>query len=315
MFGLPIFEVAIGLCFVYLLLALICTTINETLSGITRRRASLLENGILSLLGGDQNLKDSLYQHPLIASLATSQTKPRPSYIPASKFALALMDILTGSDPTNSSQALRAGISAVKTPLKSALTTVLADSNSNLPTDQQKIEAWFDEGMDRVSGWYKRRTVVWVWILAAAVTLCVNADTIRMAQLLWTNQAVRTAVVESAKARAQMERPEELLPTVEYTDAEKPNEGKPIEPAKNIALTDSESKLLGQLTGWDSTIQEWKSLPPQDHLIFSLRLALGLLMTMVAVSLGAPFWFDALNRFMNIRSAGRAPDEPRDKSS
>jgi len=33
------------------------------------------------------------------------------------------------------------------------------------------------------------------------------------------------------------------------------------------------------------------------------------------VSLGAPFWFDTLNRFMNIRNAGRAPDEPRDKSS
>ena len=42
---------------------------------------------------------------------------------------------------------------------------------------------------------------------------------------------------------------------------------------------------------------------------------LGWLLTSIAVSLGAPFWFDTLNRFMNIRNAGRAPDEPRDKSS
>ena len=40
----------------------------------------------------------------------------------------------------------------------------------------------------------------------------------------------------------------------------------------------------------------------------------GLLITGLAVSLGAPFWFDTLNRFMNIRNAGRAPDESRGKT-
>lgn len=53
MFGLPILEVAIGLSFVYLLLALICTTLNETIAGITGRRADVLEEGISSLLGDD----------------------------------------------------------------------------------------------------------------------------------------------------------------------------------------------------------------------------------------------------------------------
>jgi hypothetical protein len=48
MFGLPILEVAIGLSFVYLLLSLICTTLNETIAGLTGRRADLLEKGISS---------------------------------------------------------------------------------------------------------------------------------------------------------------------------------------------------------------------------------------------------------------------------
>jgi hypothetical protein len=40
---------------------------------------------------------------------------------------------------------------------------------------------------------------------------------------------------------------------------------------------------------------------------------LGLILTAIAVSLGAPFWFDLLNKIINIRSAGRAPDErPKD---
>jgi hypothetical protein len=35
----------------------------------------------------------------------------------------------------------------------------------------------------------------------------------------------------------------------------------------------------------------------------------GLALTAFAASLGAPSWFDLLNRFMNIRSAGKSPDK------
>jgi hypothetical protein len=35
----------------------------------------------------------------------------------------------------------------------------------------------------------------------------------------------------------------------------------------------------------------------------------GWLLTIVAASLGAPFWFDLLNKFINIRSTGKAPEE------
>jgi hypothetical protein len=36
---------------------------------------------------------------------------------------------------------------------------------------------------------------------------------------------------------------------------------------------------------------------------------LGWLITAFAVSLGAPFWFDLLNKFVNIRASGKAPEE------
>ena len=43
---------------------------------------------------------------------------------------------------------------------------------------------------------------------------------------------------------------------------------------------------------------------------------LGWLLTALAATLGAPFWFDTLNRILSIRSAGKAPEErpkpPRD---
>ena len=50
----------------------------------------------------------------------------------------------------------------------------------------------------------------------------------------------------------------------------------------------------------------WSEFPKRDQLPI---IFLGWLITAFAVSLGAPFWFDLLNKFMNIRSAGKAPDE------
>ncbi|HEV8042481.1 MAG TPA: hypothetical protein VGP62_26625 [Bryobacteraceae bacterium] len=47
-----VLDVAIGLIFVYLLLALICTTINEWLAGILKTRPLMLEKGIANLLQG-----------------------------------------------------------------------------------------------------------------------------------------------------------------------------------------------------------------------------------------------------------------------
>jgi hypothetical protein len=317
MFGLPILEVAIGLSFVYLLLALICSTLNETIAGITGRRADVLEEGINSLLGDDPDLKKKLYDHPLIASLA-QQKDAKPSYLSASKFALALMDIVTGDkNPANDGAALRQGIQTLLKPsLRTSLLAVLADSNVKLPTDQQKIEAWYDEAMDRVSGWYKRHTHMWIWMLAVVITLGLDADSVHIFKALWTNQAVRTAVVESAKRRSQGERPEALMPLVVRNKPNDPRAGAPVAPHNNDVMTEAErAEMSDLLVGWKDDIKEWGTMNGGQLFRSFLLHIVGWLFTVAAVSLGAPFWFDTLNRFMNIRSAGRAPDEPRDKSS
>lgn len=306
MFGLPILEVAIGLCFVYLLLALICSTINETIAGITSRRAKLLEKGVNSLLGDNPGLKQKLFAHPLIASLASGSQGP--SYIPSSKFALALMDVVTGPDKAaNDPIALRAapGItSAGQHNFRQTLAAVLADDRDHVRTDQAKIEDWYNDAMARVSGWYKRNTVIWIWALAAIVTFALNADTFTIFRVLWTNQGVRSAVVESAKARAQAPRPEQLVPLVEYSDQDHPKNAAPVDPQSNAVLNDQERAELGQLISWNSDIAKWKKMNTGAFVGDLLLHLLGWLFTIAAVSLGAPFWFDTLNKFMNVRSSG-----------
>lgn len=318
MFGFPILEVAIGLCFVYLLLSLICSAVNETLAALTQRRGKMLEQAINNLVG-DLGFKDQIYGHPLIKSLM-QPGKQLPSYIPSQKFALAVMDIVTGKGkPANDPAALRQGVAAMSTVandgpnknkldhLQGALTAVLNDSQTHLKTDQQKIQGWYDDAMDRVSGWYKRRTSLWIWGLALVITLCINADTVRITKVLWSNQAVRTAVVDAAKARAQSPEPQ---PLVEYSD-QNPTASTPA--SSPDALTPDERALLGQLMiGWEEDLKELKGGNGTATASWWGLHVLGWFLTMVALSLGAPFWFDMLNKFMNIRNSGQAPPKAAD---
>jgi hypothetical protein len=47
---------------------------------------------------------------------------------------------------------------------------------------------------------------------------------------------------------------------------------------------------------------------PHLGIVFLNRL-IGWLMTVAAISLGAPFWFDTLSRFVNIRGSGKPPED------
>ncbi|MFY9728705.1 MAG: hypothetical protein WB579_10010 [Bryobacteraceae bacterium] len=323
MFSTPILDVAIGLSFFYLLLGLICSTVNEMIAAKLKTRSKFLDQGIDRLLGGDAKLKSQLYQHPMISALAPSDLQHCPSYIPAEKFATALLDIVSGKDkPLTDVVALREGVREIGTPALQTSLKALMDSSPDAAALKKNVEEWFNDSMDRVSGWYKRNAQRNTLLLACAVTLVLNADTINVAHVLWTNPSMRAAVVDEARLRAAKRPPDESLPMVEYRNSNDATASTPVNvpSSPEEALSSNEQKLLGQLTGWGP---DWEKLGAASDLAAWLAAlwliiynhGIGWIVTALAVSLGAPFWFDTLNRFMNIRNAGRAPDEPRDKSS
>lgn len=310
MSSFPLLDLAIGISFVYLILSLICTSANEALAGIFKTRAKFLDAGIQSLLD-DTELKKKIYNHQLIRGLVRNHQKICPSYIPARNFALALMDILTGEKATNDPVALNAGIASYPNPgLQKALKTVLADDSPSLKNNQQKLEAWFDDGMDRVSGWYKRHSQVRIFILAVLVTIVANADSLKIVKTLWVNPSLRTAFVDAASERIKKGRPDETLPMVEYPDPDNPTVTKPVNLPERDVASDLEKDLVSQVTGWQEDFAEYTSRGLRDWLGWLLYHRLfGWLITILAISLGAPFWFDTLSRLTNIRNAGKPPEK------
>src|SRR5436190_3826538 len=220
MFGSSIIDIAIGMVFVYLLLSLICSAASELLERYSRKRATDLENGIKEMLK-DKDLVKQLYEHPLVYSLFAkpyeSGAKTLPSYIPSRNFALALMDLIgdrTAKDataPSSTSPAagamdkLKAAIDANSTlppQVKQALQTFV-DASQDPAKMRENIEKWFDSSMDRVSGFYKRRTQLIILVFGLLLTIAMNVDSIALVRVLSTDRATRDALVAAAQDSAK----------------------------------------------------------------------------------------------------------------
>ncbi len=299
-FGSTVLDTAIGLVLVYLLLSLVCTTINEWISGIFTTRAKFLEQGIKRLLAGQQlpplkegaptlDLLKSFYAHPLVDSMVEVHdlTQPEkdthPSYLDPRGFASVLMDLVTPKQPGTITFAdLESGIKDLPAGrVKTALLALVQNANGDLDRAQRNIEAWYNAAMDRVNGWYKRH-MQWVTVLVAvSLALATNADTLKISSRLWSDPAYRALSVEVAKKDAG------------------------ARPAgANQPISQQDTAFLENVLGWQNQV-------PITTMggVGIFEKILGLLLTIVAISLGAPFWFDMLNKIVNLRSAGRSPEE------
>jgi hypothetical protein len=311
MLGLDTLDVAIGLVFVYLTLSFVCSAAAEMIEAMVKNRPKKLLEGMQELLKSDDLVK-KLYDHPLVSALYegafSASSGSLPSYVPSRNFALAVLDLLPdaqGNDAftklnnrvqawvadTNKRLAAAGGKATKEIEgeqyVQKALTAILEHSDQDEKKAIAAIEDWYNSAMDRVSGWFKRRTHVLLLILGAMFAVAMNVDTIYIVKHLSVDKTAREAFVAEASAAAK------TAPT-SSTDFEK-------------SLTTLEK--AGLPIGWDLYD------PTKQCLIWSI---LGWLLTAFAVSLGAPFWFDILNKIIVVRSTVKpeeksgteAPKEP-----
>lgn len=82
------------------------------------------------------------------------------------------------------------------TELKRALRALLDECEvKDLAEARAAIARWFDDGMDRVSGWYKQRSQRVVLVIAAFLTIALNIDTLLIADRLSRDATLRELVV------------------------------------------------------------------------------------------------------------------------
>jgi hypothetical protein len=296
--GLTALDVAIGLFFLYFVLSVVCSAVVEMISANRRWRATNCRRAIDNLVGEDK--KDAFWADERISVL---EPPPRqwdwipglkdpggPSYVPAQAFALTALkqyapDLATKAkrtDPDAPSAedlvfSLRATVSLLPNgAVKTALNDALDDGRTSFADFRASVEASYDAVMDRASGWYKRRAQFWLVVVATVITLAGNVDSVQVARGLWNDDALRAAAVTAASDG-------ERAATTETVS----DEGVeiPIGWSNDAHIPD------GNLFTWDGA-GDW-----------AIKW-LGLAITILAVSMGAPFWFDVLGKFARLRATG-----------
>ena len=271
-----------------------------------------------------------------------------PAYIPSRQFVLALLDMATSSPQPPAAAGAAAQGAALPPPapvgtmtvaqmlqaiaanersksipssLATALRTLIADAGDDVNKVKANVQEWFDGSMDRVAGWYKRRAQFVLLLIGATLAVGVNVDTLAIVHTLSNDAAVRSAVVAAAETHAR-ENPRE--------DAPASPQGSEIE--NDVKEVTSQLAELGLPVGWrfydpdvddgiDATKKRnhlieqrvWPRLSsswPADWRSQAGSHLLGWILTAFAVSFGAPFWFDLLNKIMVVRSTVK----PREKS-
>lgn len=273
-------DVLISLVFIYMTGAIFCSFLMEAIAARSRSRARMLQEELLSMLGEEDAQK--LLGHPQVSNMFELHDRP-PSYLPASVFARALLDglrapvewpkPLTGED-------VEAGLQHVRyLPLRDCLASLYGASGGDVAVFEKRIGEWFDQSMCRMTGWYRRRTQYGLLVTAFVVVVTFNLDTFHMARTLWTNSAIREVLsaqaVNAAKSdvnQASFENARDTLERLPFGWG--PEEAKPTSASSRLSF----AGCFVQLAGW--------------------------LVSAIAISLGAPFWFDLLKRFVDIRATG-----------
>lgn len=216
--------------------------------------------------------------------------------------------------------------------MKRAILQIYQESHSNMDSFRERLERWFDHAMERNAGTFKKKAQRSVLIFSIFVTVLFNVDSIELIRYFYDHPTEAARIADAA---------EKMM-----TDSTTANRLKSLEDSTVRSMLTEVRSSINQLQdlklpiGWDQFIKkadeqkkmQAPSAPGEKEsktdktfgdyvrdfleLLYStgcLFLAglrenlMGWLITILAVSLGAPFWYDMLNKLVDLRSAGKKP--------
>ena len=269
-----------------------------------------------------------------IGGIATLQLHPLlvrppnglPSYVPARDFAAALLGLLQDGSANPAFEQAKAMIG--KLPNGDLKTTLLAFINagaSDIDKLRTRIEDWFDDAMERLSGIYKRFNQYVMLFLGLVIAVGMNVDSVHMAKTLWDQPALSEAIAGGA-AQYVKENQGKIFgckDTPAPAGATGAASGKTTTTEANSCkqnvkqnvvtairdVTGQQNLPIGRATNADAfgcvkgigPVKDCTKRPYQVWTMF------GWVITAFAISLGAQFWFGLLTQLTSLRAAGDKP--------
>jgi hypothetical protein len=328
-------DIAIGVVLVWFLFALAVSGINEGMVRLLALRTKQLWKGLSQMLDGSESPKGLVSElvglprwpgrpadphpgggAPITAKIYATKTvqgleprtgsnqKTRIHNIPGQVFAQALLELATtaqGADPLVKVQNYINNLGD-SVPLKAQLQTILHAANNDVTQFQTGVERWFDGQMTRLSGIYKSRVRVVLVVIGIVVSvggfgLGMRSDALRLVSDLQHDSNLRTLVVGAANQAASTDLAKGCDTSAPATPNVAACQLKGVSGLKSIDLSIHDAvptprASLGQRLGFLLPWRNWKA-------------ALGVLITAIAISFGASFWYTALKRLVGLRGGSQ----------
>ncbi|WP_157716106.1 hypothetical protein [Roseivirga echinicomitans] len=306
MINSQILDIVLGFSFLFFLFSTLVTLLVEYASSKMDLRAKNLKKGIIKLLDDPegQGLSKFFFEHPLIRGLSENGNKGF-SNLSGDKFSKVLMDVLrTGGDSqkvgresnfdnyTITQSIDKVGKDKFKDPDGSEtlglIKTFSKEASEDIKEFQNKLESWFDEQGDQMKDWFSREIKKVTLITSVILVLLFNIDTVRIYEALSQNEQLRIQFANSAfeyfkinpkegEEKEGVDTPQEKLTQFYSGSLEKPID------------------LLG--LGWPQSWAYYK----EDGLRM-LWAPFGMALSVLAISFGAPFWYDVISRVNQLRN-------------
>ncbi len=333
----PILDLVVGMIFIYFLLSIVCSSIIEIILTYNRIRAKVLGQWLLRIFdtpitvsGNPMALGQAIMDH--CATTALSDTGRPPSYIDAKNFTSALLDKVHAFSavvsPTSIDEMIKSlqSTTAVSGELKNTFlmfateakdtyTSLSVKTSGAIEMFKNKLENWYDSNQNNLIGVLKTNyTRKFTCIAAVVVTLLINADSIQISKYLYSNPEARAKLAAAAIDATKNDSIKSKIAQMKAIDTTKEAEltleqFKDTLADKMKAFNTAKAALTESLPlGWNATEFEKKRSGPA-WFAYGLSKLVGMALTVLAIMMGAPFWFDVLNKVSNIRGAGKKPDD------
>ena len=299
-------DTAIGLALMYATLSLVCTVVNEYIATWLRLRSKTLASSLQQLLDVPA-LRTDFFNHGLIDGAKSTSGDGLGSYLPGRNFAMALFGALDPTKPVPGFDDIRQSVTVLPdSNIRDALLAHLATAEGDVEQLRDSVAKWYDDAMDRLGGVYKRKLKCISLLVGIAVAAIINADSFAVSQALWSDDGLRSQMRQvadtvvkdhdaaaAAAKTAGNARADTASPDVSSSDV-------------FAAFRQAQDQLRPMPLGWPYFCAHLPSGAGPIFLALVYKF-FGLVLTGLALSLGAPFWFDLLAKFMNIRGAGPKP--------
>jgi hypothetical protein len=308
-------DVLLGVTVVMLMVSLLITILTQFVTNLLNSRGRHLMHGLADLLeqldpGLDRKIAEAIAGKVLTHPLIRESGRRLGTVVHREELTGLLLELASAEGPQKLDQAahdalVRAlaanGISDPGKVLANARSlalqlelsnpelaatmrqnlALLREANSNFLA---KINGWFDQTMDRVSQRFTFSTRAVTFGSALLVAFVLQLDTVALVNRLWTDQQLRDSLVrEAIRIDKQPAQAGQVVPQLSAQDREN---------LRQLARND--------VIFFPQTAQEWSQHWSGDKVPARLP---GIALSALLLSLGAPFWYNALKNLVKLRSA------------